>query len=49
MTFLKPVVHEPIGKVGHDLLLFPDVDTRTLWFDHHAYLLAAELISSCRL
>lgn len=27
---LKPVMHEPIGKVGHDLLLFTDVYTHTL-------------------
>lgn len=30
MTFLKQVVYEPIGKAGHDLLLFTDVDTHTL-------------------
>lgn len=30
VTFLKPAVHEPTGKVGHDLLLSTDVDTHTL-------------------
>lgn len=48
MTFLKPVVHEPIGKVGHDLLLFIDVDTH-FGLTTMLYLLDAQLIASCRL